>query len=376
MAILEPKPWITASFETKQSIVPVVYAGDGFFYQVTHVNLLPVRFGGERLKYELRRVYRTTNLSMKWDIPITLFEYVDLERFVMKYSFRQLEVFLAAARFQNITRAAESLAMSQSAASSALKELENQFDIQLFDRVGKRLQLNELGRLYRPKVEAVLAQATELERAFSKHSEVGALKVGATLTIGNYLAVGVMAQYMNTPTQPRVSLEVANTSTIARRVKDFELDIGLIEGELQSSELDVLPWRGDQLVIFCSPAHPLAAKKKLSDADLRNATWIMREEGSGTRQSFDRGMQGLLPDLNVLLELEHTEAIKRAVETGLGIGCLSEVALADAFNRGSLIRLEPPEHRNFERQFYFILHKQKYRSAGIDAWIGLCRALT
>jgi len=99
-----------------------------------------------------------------------------------------------------------------------------------------------------------------------------------------------MAQYMNTPTKPRVSLEVANTSTIARRVKDFELDIGLIEGELQPSELDVLPWRGDQLVIFCSPTHPLAAKKKLSDADLRNATWIMREEGSGTRQSFDRGM--------------------------------------------------------------------------------------
>lgn len=196
--------------------------------------------------------------------------------FCYEVQFQATRSFLAAAHFQNITRAAESLAMSQSAASSALKELENQFDIQLFDRVGKRLQLNELGRLYRPKVEAVLAQATELEQAFSKHTEVGALKVGATLTIGNYLAVGVMAQYMNTPTQPRVSLEVANTSTIARRVKDFELDIGLIEGELQSSELDVLPWRGDQLVVFCSPTHPLAAKKELSDADLRDATWVMR----------------------------------------------------------------------------------------------------
>ena len=266
----------------------------------------------------------------------------------MKYSFRQLEVFLAAAHFQNITRAAESLAMSQSAASSALKELENQFDIQLFDRVGKRLQLNELGRLYRPKVEAILAQANELEQAFSKHTEVGALKVGATLTIGNYLAVGVMAQYMNTPTRPRVALEVANTSTIARRVKDFELDIGLIEGELQSSELDVIPWRGDELVVFCSPR---------------------------TRQSFERGMHGLLPDLNVLLELEHTEAIKRAVEANLGIGCLSDVVLADAFKRGSLVPLAVPEHRRFDRQFYFILHKQKYRSAGIDAWIELCRKL-
>lgn len=293
----------------------------------------------------------------------------------MKYSFRQLEVFLAAAHFQNITRAAESLAMSQSAASSALKELENQFDIQLFDRVGKRLQLNELGRLYRPKVEAVLAQANELEQAFSKQTEVGALKVGATLTIGNYLAVGVMAQYMNTPTHPRISLEVANTSTIARRVKDFELDIGLIEGELQSPELDVIPWRGDELVVFCSPVNPLAARGSLSDDDLRNATWIMREPGSGTRQSFERGMHGLLPDLNVLLELEHTEAIKRAVEADLGIGCLSEVVLADAFRRGSLVPLAVPGHRRFDRQFYFILHKQKYRSAGIDAWIELCRRL-
>lgn len=293
----------------------------------------------------------------------------------MKYSFRQLEVFLAAANFQNITRAAESLAMSQSAASSALKELENQFDIQLFDRVGKRLQLNELGRLYRPKVEAVLAQAKELEQAFSKHTEVGALKVGATLTIGNYLAVGVMAQYMNTPTHPRVSLEVANTSTIARRVKDFELDIGLIEGELHATELEVLPWRGDELVVFCSPDHPLACKTSLTDDDLREATWIMREQGSGTRQSFERGMHGLLSDLNVLLELEHTEAIKRAVETNLGIGCLSEVVLEDAFRRGSLVPLKVPEHRQFDRQFYFILHKQKYRSAGIDAWMELCRQL-
>lgn len=293
----------------------------------------------------------------------------------MKFSFRQLEVFLAAAHYQNITKAAEYLAMSQSAASSALKELETQFDIQLFDRVGKRLQLNELGRLYRPKAEALLAQSRELERAFSQHSEVGALKVGATLTIGNYLAVGVMAQYMNTPTHPKVSLEVANTRTIAQRVSDFELDIGLIEGELQSSELEVIPWRGDELVAFCSPDHPFAQRKMLTDRDLRSATWVMREPGSGTRQTFERGMHGLLPDLEILLELEHTEAIKRAVEANLGIGCLSQVCLADAFRRGSLVPLTVPAHRQFDRQFYFILHRQKYRSAGIDRWMELCRKL-
>lgn len=293
----------------------------------------------------------------------------------MRYSFRQLEVFLAAAHFQNITKAAESLAMSQSAASSALKELESQFEIQLFDRVGKRLQLNELGRLYRPKVEALLAQAGELEQALAKHTEVGALKVGATLTIGNYLAVGIMAQYMKSESHPRVALEVANTRTIAQRVIDFELDIGLIEGELQSSDLEVIPWLADDLVVFCAPSHPLALKDRLSDDDLKAATWIMREPGSGTRQTVERGMHGILPDMNILLELEHTEAIKRAVEAGLGIGCLSRVCLADAFRRGSLVPLPVPEHRRFDRQFYFILHKQKYRSAGIDRWMALCREL-
>ncbi len=293
----------------------------------------------------------------------------------MKYTFRQLEVFLAAASMENITKAAESLAMSQSAASSALKELESQFDILLFDRVGKRLQLNELGRLFRPQVEALLAQGAELQQAFSQHAEAGALKVGATLTIGNYLAVGVMANYMRTQPHARVSLEVANTSTIARRVKDFELDIGLIEGELQSAELEVIPWRSDELVVFCAPDHPLARRKRLGDDDLREATWIMREPGSGTRQAFERGMHGILSDLNILLELEHTEAIKRAVEANLGIGCLSRVCLADAFRRGSLVPLNVPEYRQFDRQFYFILHRQKYRSAGIASWMELCRAL-
>ncbi|WP_166255627.1 LysR family transcriptional regulator [Marinobacter salicampi] len=293
----------------------------------------------------------------------------------MRYSFRQLEVFLAAAHTQNITKAASALAMSQSAASSALKELETQFNIQLFDRVGKRLQLNELGRLFRPQVEALLAQAQELEQGLTQHNDVGALKVGATLTIGNYLAVGVMADYMKIQPHARVSLEVANTRTIARRVSDFELDIGLIEGELQSPDLEVIPWRNDELVVFCSPSHPLAQRGALSDDDLRQATWIMREQGSGTRQTFERGMHGLLPDLDILLELEHTEAIKRAVETCLGIGCLSQVCLADAFKRGSLVPLEVPEHRQFDRRFYFILHKQKYRSAGIARWMELCRAL-
>lgn len=292
----------------------------------------------------------------------------------MHYSLRQLQVFLATAHFENISRAAASLAMSQSAASSALAELEHQYDIQLFDRVGKRLQLNALGHALRPRAMALLQQAEALEQALQQHSESGQLKIGATLTIGNYLAVGLMARFMGENPQTKVELQVANTATIAARIHNFELDLGLIEGELHDSDLEVTPWRDDELVVFCAPGHPLAKKRKLSDQALLDATWILREAGSGTRQTFDRAMHGLLPQLNILLELQHTEAIKRAVEAELGIGCLSKVALVEAFKRGSLIPLNVPQ-RDFHRLFYFILHKQKYRSAGIARWLELCRTL-
>jgi DNA-binding transcriptional LysR family regulator len=293
----------------------------------------------------------------------------------MKFTLRQLEVFLAAAHNQNLSKAADSLAMSQSAASSALKDLEQQFDVQLFDRIGKRLQINELGRLTRPKAEALLAHAKELEVLLRQHKEVGNLNVGATLTIGNYLCVGIMARYMSEEPSAKVSLEVANTAEIARKVEQFELDIGLIEGELQHSELDIFPWCDDELVVFCHPDHPIAKEKIINDKQLRALNWIVREPGSGTRQAFDRAMTGLLPELTIGLELQHTEAIKRAVEANLGVGCLSRITLKDAFERGSLVPLNVP-HRDWHRHFYFILHKQKFQTAGMGRWIELCKALT
>ncbi|MFP5383307.1 MAG: LysR substrate-binding domain-containing protein [Gammaproteobacteria bacterium] len=290
----------------------------------------------------------------------------------MRYTLRQLEVFLAAAHTENLTQAASELAMSQSAASGALKELEDRFGTQLFDRIGKRLQLNDFGRAIRPQAESLIAQARELEQALSQHAGAGDLKVGATLTIGNYLAVGIMARYMAAHPGTHVYLDVENTATVARKVANFELDIGMIEGDLTHPDLEFIAWRDDELVVFCAPGHPLAKKKSLDDEDLRAATWLVREAGSGTRQAFDRAMHGLLPHLNLLPELQHTEAIKRAVEAGLGIGCLSRVTLEEAFRRGSLIPLPVP-HRDFTRRFYFILHKQKYRSTGVDAWLALCR---
>ena len=136
--------------------------------------------------------------------------------------------------------------------------------------------------------------------------------------------------------------------------------------------MEVIEWCDDQLVVFCAPSHPLAKVGTLTDKHLKQTPWILREAGSGTRQTFDRAMHGLLPSITVAHELQHTEAIKRAVEANLGIGCLSQVTLEDAFKRGSLVPLAV-KGRDFSRKFYFVLHKKKFRSASIGLWMALCR---
>lgn len=290
----------------------------------------------------------------------------------MKFTLRQLEVFLATARNENISRAALDLSMSQSAASDSLREMEHQFDVQLFDRIGKRLQLNDFGRLLLPRAEELLSRAAELEASLSTHEESGTLKIGTTFSIGNALCVPLIGQYRQRYPHSQVSVEMANTGRISSMVASFELDLGLIEGEINNPALEITPWREDALVIFCSPHHPLAGKQNLTRQDLLAASWILREGGSGTRQTFDRVMHDLLPQLRIELELQAAEAILQAVRTGMGLGCLSRLLVEDAVARGELVALKA-RGRDFSRSFYFIIHRQKYRSAAIRHWLQLCR---
>ncbi|MCB1701528.1 MAG: LysR family transcriptional regulator [Halioglobus sp.] len=289
----------------------------------------------------------------------------------MRYSLRQLEVFLATARHQNVTRAAHELAMSQSAASGSLKEIEDQFGVKLFDRVGKRLQLSELGRQLRPMAETLLDQARAFEKALSGEDTSGQLHIGATMTIGNYLAVPMIADFRNRYPAAEIALTVANTRAIAEGVAGFELDMGMIEGEFHHPELTTLRWRADELVVFAAPDHPAAALATLTDDTLRALPWIVRERGSGTRQAFDRALHGLLSDLDIAMELQHTEAIKRAVEAGLGVGCLSRISLQEAFRLGRLVPLAVPQ-RDFSRELFLITHRRKFIGTTLRRWLDLC----
>ena len=293
----------------------------------------------------------------------------------MKYSLRQLEIFVAISRSASVSRAAEALSLSQSATSTALSELERQFDLQLFDRVGKSLRINETGQQLLPRAVELLDRAKEIENLLQGKAGFGHMKIGATLTVGNYLATILVARFLQEHPESRIQLQVHNTSTIVQQIANHELDLGLIEGDCNHPDIEVQPWIADELVVFSAPNHPLANQLKVSIEHLLQEQWILREKGSGTRATFDRAFHSDHSKLKIRLELEHTEAIKRAVESGLGIGCISRLALKDAFRRGSLVPIST-SNLDLGRFFYFLWHKQKYQTTGIREFLDLCKNLT
>ncbi|MGV3581796.1 MAG: LysR family transcriptional regulator [Methylophilus sp.] len=293
----------------------------------------------------------------------------------MRYSLRQLEIFVAISRTDSVSRAAEALSLSQSATSTALSEFERQFDLQLFDRVGKSLRINQAGQQLLPHAVELLDRAKEIENLLHGHAGFGHMKIGATLTVGNYLATILVARFLQEHPESRIQLQVHNTSTIVQQIANHELDLGLIEGDCNHPDIEVQPWIADELVVFCAPNHALATQKNVSIDQLLKEPWILREKGSGTRATFDRAFHNHHAELQIRLELEHTEAIKRAVESGLGIGCISRLALKDAFRRGSLVPVAT-QALELERFFYFLWHKQKYQTLGIREFLSLCKALT
>lgn len=293
----------------------------------------------------------------------------------MKYSLRQLEIFVATSRSESVSRAAEELFLSQSATSTALGELERQFKVQLFDRVGKSLRINEIGQQLLPRAVELLDRAREIEDLLDGHAGFGKMKIGATLTIGNYLATLLVAKFLREHPESRIQLLVHNTKAIVQQIANHELDLGLIEGDCHHPDLEIQPWIADELVVFCSPEHPLAKQRKIPLERLLQEPWILREIGSGTRETFDRAFYNYHSKLNIRLELEHTEAIKRAVESGLGISCISHLALKSAFQRGSLVPLPTP-YLKLGRYFQFLWHKQKYQTAGMREFLALCTNMT
>jgi DNA-binding transcriptional LysR family regulator len=291
----------------------------------------------------------------------------------MRITLKQLEVFIAVAQSGSVTRAADSLNITQSATSMSLADFETQLGRKLFDRVGKRLQLNDSGRLLLPKALDAIARISEIEAmAASDAPLIGQLRIGASLTIGNYMLPGLIGSFMRDHAGAHVTLDVANTRHVIHALEQFQIDIGFIEGFCHEPDIEVIPWCRDELVVFAAASHPLAHQTSITPDDLAAADWILREPGSGTREVFNNAVLGRLPHLNLLMEFSHTEALKRAVETGIGIGCASRRTLDDALSSGSVVTLPTP-FLDLERELYLLIHRQKYRTQGLEAFLAHCR---
>ncbi len=283
---------------------------------------------------------------------------------------RQLGVFVAVARAGSTRAAAERVARSQSAASSALAELESTLGVKLFDRVGRRLTLNAQGRALLPRAVGLLEQAAEIGRLFGA-ADQGALRVAASFTVGEYLLPPLIAGWKRAHPGIRLRLDIANTRAVLDAVAALEVDVGFIEGARTHPDLDVAHWREDELVVVAAGDHPMAGRR-VDRAWLREAPWILREPGSGTREAADRWLVPGLGRFRIEMELGSNEAVKRAVASGLGVGLLSVHAVTEAVAAGTLTRLQtplPPMHRALA----IVTHRERQPGRPLAGFLAHCR---
>ncbi|MGK3128952.1 DNA-binding transcriptional regulator YeiE [Pantoea sp. C8B4] len=287
----------------------------------------------------------------------------------MHITLRQIEVFTEVLKSGSTTQASQVLALSQSAVSAALADLENQLGVQLFDRVGKRLALNEHGRLLYPRAVGLLEQAGEIEQLFKEDN--GAIRLFASSTIGNYLLPGMIAAYRRDfPTLP-LELSVGNSQDAINAVADFRVDIGLIEGPCHEPDIVSEAWLEDELVVFAAPDADIL-KQPITLTSLAAAPWILRERGSGTREIVDYLLLSHLPQFQLGMELGNSEAIKHAVRHGMGISCLSRRVISDLLEAGTLVEVAVPLPR-LTRTLYRIHHRQKHLSKALSRFLSYCR---
>ena len=297
---------------------------------------------------------------------------------MLHLTLRQFEIFCAVAQSGTTVAAADAVALSQSATSAALQQLEQGLGVQLFERVGKRLVLNDAGRALLPQALSVLEQARGIEQTFSARAAnmPVRLRVAASTTIGTYALPEVLARLARSHPLVRVDLQIANTQEVGEAVLAMEVDMGLIEGSSHWQGLEVEPWLRDELVIVASPQDPLAElarSKPLGVSALRKAAWLLREAGSGTREMVEHALLPHLHQLPAAATLGSSEAIARCVEQGLGISCLSRVLVQSQLQARAL-EILPTTLPRMWRNFSLVQRAGKRRSPALQAFVDACKA--
>lgn len=290
---------------------------------------------------------------------------------MLRITLRELEVFAAIARSGQITAAGEQLGLSQSAASGAVAELERRLGVALFDRIGRRVVLNEHGRYLLPRALDLLHQATELEDSY-RDGTPSRLRIAASLTIGNYVLPGLLAALMHDDTAHRYEVEIGNSHQVMTMVVDCRADIGLIEAPLAHANMVSELWLTDEMVIYARADHPFTRQTPTRTA-LADAAWILRESGSGVRRTLEAILLPHLGHFNVALELGSGEAIREAVRLGMGITCSSRRAARRELESGEFAAITLPGVK-LERRFYIVWHAERTLTSGAERLRDACRA--
>lgn len=282
----------------------------------------------------------------------------------------QLRIFIAVAERQHVTRAAEALHITQSAASNAIAALEAQYGVPLFHRIGRRIELTEAGAMFLDEARAVLGRASAAELALADYGALkrGTLRVVASQTVASYWLPARLAAFHARYPGIAIELSIDNSEGAARRVLAGVAELGVVEGTINEPALASWTVGEDRMLLVGA-----SAGQVVDEGWLRAARWIVREQGSGTRSTFEAVLRarGFDPqDMNIAMVMPSNEAVCSAVEAGAGVAVLSEFVVRRALAVGDLHEYALPMPA---RPFHALRHKERYRTRMADALVAILR---
>lgn len=288
----------------------------------------------------------------------------------------QLRVFVAVAERQHVTRAAAVLNLAQSAVSAAVATLEARHGAKLFHRVGRGVELTDAGALFLVEARAILARVEAAEQLLSELGDLkrGTLALHASQTIAGYWLPRHLVAFRRKYPGIDIRLTIGNTAQGSAALREGAVDLAFIEGMVEDPMLIKQQVARDQLVIVVGAEHAWSTIDSLEAARLIETDWVLREPGSGTRSTFEAALQGfgVSPGaLRLALELPSNEAVRAAVEAGLGATAISASVAAPSLEAGLLhrVRFNLPE-----RAFHVVRHLTRCRNGAADALLSMVTA--
>ena len=285
---------------------------------------------------------------------------------------RHLSVFLKVCEHMNMTRAAEELYMTQPSVSQMVAELEQYYNSRLFERLNRRLYLTEAGKRLQSYARHIINLEAEAKKNLADLNGGGVLRIGASQTVGAYLLPEMIARFKDRFPGVEVFSRVENTRVIEQFLLEDALDLALLEGQIHSVDLVEEPFLDDDLAVACASGHPLVKKAHITARDLSDYGFIIREEGSGTREIFASQMSTFGIQWKEAGIYNTTDAIKNAVQNNLGLGILPILAMQQEIMDGTIHLLHVTD-LNLRRKLNLVYHRQKFFSNAMNSFVSHLR---